>query len=450
MLNALRSLLSPSAHEEGRYWAQMEQSDRGYTINDPDFPGLWGSKSYHNPDTGLTLTPDDVIALTTARRCVEIIASALATAEVVLQDRKTGEPIQDHPILDLIEQGMLSDDSGYESREFLSKVAAARGNAFGRIRRNYYQRAAVVDYFDPDHVELKRDDEGRKVYKLTNEDGKVRDFPAEDIIHLRALSNDGLLGIDPISSHCAALGVRTQLQIYLATFYRKGGHPFGFLTTDEPLTLKRAKAAGEEFADMHAALRKSFSTGVLGNGFKWQQVGASPEDAEFAETVKLSDGEICNMFGVDQYFIGNKQGLSYKTPEHIVNQLIAHTLSPWGHRWCGQLIKLLSGPDRKKMRFRLLFDPLRLLDALTKISVQREQLKHGIKTPNELRHANGDAAYGPWGDKPLVQANNMAPLELVAAKDTLDPPKPAPGEEDDENGEDDDPNDDGDPAEEDE
>ncbi len=183
---------------------------------------------------------------------------------------------------------------------------ALDGNAFVAKYRNAAGQISQLGALDPTRVTVALE-RGEPVYSLSRADGVNTRHGVEDIIHLRAMSVDGLLGLSPIRQARQALGLAQSLSGLAHSFARNGGRPSGILTIPEGTGPDHAEYLADCFAARHGGPNRAGHTAVITGNIAYQSLALSMQDAEFVAQRNLSTAEICRIFGSPWVFWGESR-----------------------------------------------------------------------------------------------------------------------------------------------
>jgi HK97 family phage portal protein len=206
------------------------------------------------------------------------------------------------------------------------------GNAYIGKFRNGDGLIDQLALLHPDRVtpELKG---GRPVFTVAGSKGERSIHGPGDIIHIKGLSTDGLVGLSPIRECATALGLSANLTDHAATFFENDARPAGIIklgndgavtAEEDRLRIARAWEAG------HAGVRNAFKTAVITGSIDYVPISFPPEQAQFLEQRKLSATEIARIFRVPPYMIGADSGASmtYSNVEQESLHFVTYGLRP--------------------------------------------------------------------------------------------------------------------------
>lgn len=237
-------------------------------------------------------------------------------------------PARDHPLYDKLASKPNDWQTSFEFREQMV-IHAGLGNAY--VWRNVVIGRKVVEMIllDPGRMEVKQPDEfGPPVYRYTLRDGKVLEFDASVIWHVRGPSWVGFAGIDILKIARESLGLAIATEETHAGLHANGVKASGTYAVDGNLS-------PEQHAKITAWLKKEATENaggalVLDRGAKWLSTAMTGLDAQHLETRKLQIEEVCRFMGVSPHKIYSSDETStYASAEQFNIQHVVDSLSPW-------------------------------------------------------------------------------------------------------------------------
>lgn len=380
---------------------------------------LWGDNSSYS-SSGMYVDEDLALSLSAVYRAIAIISSSIASMPLKLYKKLPNggrEEVTDHPVADLLS---WSPDNGvtasYTWRESQTAHALLAGNGCAEIVRNGRGQPVAIHLIDnPRRVTFKyAPDHATRIYSVQNFDKTKTLYPYE-VLHIPALSFNGWFGQAPLTVAKDTIGLAKAAETYGSRFYKHGGRPIGFLTKPNQMTDKQRDTLQKEWAELHGTIDRANTVGILSGGLDWKSVSVSPEEAQFLSTRKFQVEELARWYGVPPHMLASMENAKYSNIEQMLLEFLIFTLLPWIRRWESELnLKMFTARESFKYYAEFNFDALIRVDTKTKYEAYERQLKNGMRTLNELRSLdNMDPYSADIGDIPLVQANNIAPLQQV-------------------------------------
>jgi HK97 family phage portal protein len=287
---------------------------------------------------------------------------------------------------------------GYGLEDWVAQVLISwllRGNLFGDVlaRGGGGTYPTQILIYHPDVVGGWVDGFGRVQWTIY---GRQVNNPG-DFLHKRINPIPSrVLGLSPIASKAATIGLNLTGTQFGLSWFKDGGHPGGILSNEETdLKPEVAKTAKDRFL---AALRGNREPAVLGKGWKYQQVQIAPEESQFLETNRWSAAECARIFGPGMAeILGYETGgsLTYVTVEGKSVHLSVYTLNKWMRRVERLLSSMLPKPQYVKLNRAALLETT----TLDRYNAYQMALANRWMTVNEVRDLE-DMPPVAWGDEP--------------------------------------------------
>lgn len=307
--------------------AMSQQLKDFVTGVDLDFGG--NSSSGVNVDELRSLQTSAVYA------CVKILAETVASLPLHLYKRgKDGknEWATEHPLFYCLYESPNDEMTSFEFRETMMTSLLLWGNAYARIIRKQ-GHVTELWFLKPQNMVVERDSQSHKLKYTYSDDIKNETFvyKPSQIMHIKGLSVDGVLGLSPIAQAREAVGLALATEQYGAKFFGNGARPGGVL--EHPGILKDPEKLRDSWNKVYQGTQNSHKVAVLEEGMKYHSIGIAPEDAQFLETRKYQVNEICRIFRVPPHLVGDLERATFSNIEHQSIEFVQHTIRPWLVRW---------------------------------------------------------------------------------------------------------------------
>lgn len=367
---------------------------------------LWSRET----NSGRIVTPATALELVTVFACVRVLAETLATLPLVVY--RYGVPrgrIRDtaHPLYRPLHSRPNPELTSVELRECMMGHLALRGNAFAQI---VPLGSGSVELWPlrPDRMRVVRLENRQIGYLYTLPSGEERALPRREVLHVRGISPDGLVGYSPITLAREAVGLGLALEEHGARIFGNGAEPGGVLQTDQSLTdeaYERLKASWEA---AHKGLENSHRVAILEEGIKWQQVGLSGRDAQWLEQRKYQRSEIAALYRVPPHMIQDLERTTFSNIEHQSIDFVVHTVRPWAVRWEQAIERDILTEPTHFVRFTV--------DGLLRGDIQSRYAAYSVGRQNGWLSANDVRDLEDLNPLPAAVGDiYWAPLNMVPA-----------------------------------
>ena len=275
------------------------------------------------------------------------------------------------------------------------------GNAYLGKFRDADGRIEQLALLHPDRVTVELRD-GRLLYVVNDGMGRQSEHGVEDIIHVRGLSVDGLVGVSPVRACRVAMGLSASLAAHANHFFENGARPTGILRVPMFPSDEAADTFAAEFTNNELGLRNAHKIAVVtgDEALDFTQLTGALDDLQFVEQRHLSTAEIARIFRVPPWMVGASSGdsMTYSNTESQALAFVTHSLRPWL-----VLIEQAISEDADLCPGNLYCEFL--LDAL---------LRADSKTRSEVYTAALDPLTGWMSREEVRRAENLPPEENPA------------------------------------
>ncbi|MHA6644533.1 phage portal protein [Mesorhizobium sp. A623] len=289
-----------------------------------------------------------------AARCIAAISESLAGVPLKVY-RKTDsggrEAASEHPLYDVLQTQTSPSLTAFEAREWLIASILTYGNGYARIERNGRGQVIALHPLVAGSVTVEMLKTGRLRYKHALPDGGTETLLQEECLHLRYRTKDGILGQSPIQIAAAAFGLALAQQDTAGAAAENSFRPAGALVFPDKLAGTGKEDVIAKFKERFIGSLKANEVLVLDGGAKFEQFSFNAKDNEFLESRKLSNLDICRVFGVPPSVAGITDNSTYSNAEQESRALVVRCLAPWAKRVEQSMNVALLSPEARKTFF---------------------------------------------------------------------------------------------------
>lgn len=257
-----------------------------------------------------------------AYSCVFAITSAGASLPLKLYKRKSRgrrEPVEDHPVLDLLDRpnpamtyfDLMEATLGYMELSGIEYWEIARKKIGGKetdIPGELYP-------LRPDRIEIMPDTKGKGVreYRFRVQPGsKFVAFDPADIVQFKYFCpRDDWYGQGSFVAASSVLALDDEAIQYNKDFFANSACPAGTIETDRNVSPENAERIEAKLRQRTGRGGKRHSTILLPMGLKFKQTGINPKDMEFLDLRRMNREEILSACGVPPVKVGLLEHAKY-------------------------------------------------------------------------------------------------------------------------------------------
>ena len=224
-------------------------------------------------------------------------------------------------------------------------------------------------------------------YEIHLPNGDIKHLSHDQILHVRGLTLNGYLGVNPIEYARETIGLGLASEKFLARFFGKGMRPG--VVFEHPQIL-----SAPAFANRKAALKEKYE----GLGASWEMMlidegmkATFPEiklvDAQFLEQMKMTEAQICGLFRVPLMLIqsGDKTPTYASAEQFMINYSVIGVTPDIVNYEKAIRRDLLTPEERKKYFAKFSVDGLLRGDFKTRMEGFQIGVNTEIINPNEAR-----------------------------------------------------------------
>ncbi|QIB36041.1 phage portal protein [Ancylobacter pratisalsi] len=360
---------------------------------------------------GESITADNVLALSTAWACVNLLAGTISALPIDLKMAGNGGAVEeapDHPLQRVLRESPNADQTPIDFWEFMCISLELWGNAYARIERNGAKIISLVP-IRPDLVTVRRTREGTLEYRWS-EEGYSYVEPAERVFHVRGFGGDALGGMSTLAHGRNTFGVAQAIDRAARSTFRNGLHPTIAFKFGKFLSPEQRALVELDMVERYQGARNAGRPIRLEGDVGIEKLSINPEDAQMLESRAFSVEEICRIFGVPPFMVGHTVK-STSWGSGLEQQVLAFQKFTLRRRLkkIEQAIRkqLLSSDDKAKgvtVSFNL--EALLRGDSSARAAFYTSMLGAGVMTINEVRALEGLAPVA-GGDVPRMQVQNQ-------------------------------------------
>jgi HK97 family phage portal protein len=329
------------------------------------------------------------LTLSAIFRGISLVANTLAKMPLHLYERideQARRRALDHPAYHLVRRKPNEWMTAFAFKQLLQGHALLRGNGYAYIVRN--GAAEPIELLPLLPTETYPVRENGRLWYVTLVGSELRKLPPQDVIHIRGLGYDGLMGYDVLSLARESLGLGLGAQKYASAFFRNGSRSSGLLMYPMKMRPEAVETLRRDWDRLQTGLANAHRVIVLQDGVKYQQLTIPPEEAQMIETRQHELREAGNWLGVPSHKLGDKEGQAYNSLEQENQSFLDDSIDPWAVAWEEELgDKLLSEREKQTDSHFFSFERKALVraDLTARANFYERALRNRWMLPDEVR-----------------------------------------------------------------
>ncbi len=371
-------------------------------------------------DTGDT----DMLKYSAVFACVRVISETFASTNVGEYQRNriegTTTPTDDTGLFDLLRNVPNGYMSAYNFWEMaVVQLNTGSGNFFAYKDKNKAGNVVQLRPINGERVEVKIID-GVIKYLITTE-GEVKEKTREDIFHVPGFSEDGIIGLSPLSYFSKIISIGSSYETFINQYYKNGVFPSG--TFEYPAKLKD-EAYNQLKKDIKTNWSGQVNTGVpmlLENGLTYKSIAINPVDAELLSSRKFQVEDVGRVYRVPLHLIQHLDKATNNNIEHQSLEFVMYTMLPWFKRVEMAINTQLLTPLQRKRGYYFEFNINSLLrgDMKSRSEAYRNGRNGGYLSVNDIRKRENMNPI-PNGDIYLQPVNMMEAGKVIETEEKID------------------------------
>ncbi len=385
-----------------------------------DFYRLFGGAE---TSSGVQVTEQGALQATAVFACVRILAETVASLPLILYERLANggkARAQGYPLYTLLHDAPNPEMTSLELRETLMGHLGTWGNAYAEIEADSNGAVLALWPLRPDRMTVERVGfDLVYTYRLTRADSQGRisvPLRADQVLHIRGLGFDGIMGYSPIGLARQAVGLSLATEKFGSAFFGNGARPGGVLEHPGKLSDTAFKNLRRTIEERHGGIERAMRLMILEEGMKYSQIGIPPEDAQFLETRKFQVTEIARLYRVPPHMLGDLDRATFSNVEQQSIDFVIHTIRPWLVRWEQAIAQRLLLPRERSRYFaEFLVEGLLRGDTASRYQAYAIGRQWGWLSADDIREReNMNPLPGGQGAMYMVPLN-MVPASQVGA-----------------------------------
>lgn len=348
---------------------------------------------------------------------VKTISETLASLPCDVYRRTDDGAVIDerHSVQNIVTLEANQYQSAYDFKRALF-ANACMGDGYARIRRNNIGRPVELTIMDAKHVRPYKSKAGKLYYEYRDpeKDAKTVLF-AEDVIHIKGLSLDGLEGISVTKTHRETISAAVSAQRFASEFYESGAHVSGAIVYPNALSKDQREAVEKKMGRV-SGVRNAGKTLILDAGVKYERMGLDLEEAGLIDYRNMAVDDAARIFGIPAHLLAQLDRATFNNIEVMNTQFVTLCLRPWAVQLEQEFSRKLLSQNEKQNRshyIRINLDGLLRGDTESRASYYNTMFNIGAMSPNDIRdmenlnrRPGGDSYYTPMNMTPAGEAND--------------------------------------------
>lgn len=374
----------------------------------------WANHFGSNSDTGITVSAEKMMKLSTVWACTRLVSQTVATLPLNIYEQKPDGSRErvDSDLADLLKKQPNADMTAVLFWESLIANALLSGNGFAK---KYFigERLVALEPLVTDRLTWGKNPDGVYWYRYINDDGTIDNITEPEIFHLPGYTVTGKFGLSVIKFGAEVFGSALASEKAANSTFKNGLMPVTGFKYDKIVKPEQRAQFRQSLKEVTGALNAGKSP-LIEAGMEPVQIGINPRDAQLLESRNFSAEEICRWFGVPGRMVGVKDEASSwaSSSEQINLWFLQYGLRPWLKRaeeciWS----QLMSPAEKARSYAEFSVEGLLRADTTARKDFYSSALQNGWLNRNTVAKLENMPMI-PGGDIYTVQSN-LVPLDQL-------------------------------------
>lgn len=396
---------------------------RGVTWHprDPALASWWGGAATRS---GMEVTSETAYSATAVWAGVRVVADTLAQVPLRVREADRGRREARHlPLYEVLRRRPNPEQTSYRLRQMMQAYVLLLGNAYAEIVRDGGGRVRELWPIVPWRVRIERVD-GELRYRVAQPDGGSVVLLPSQVLHVRGLSRDGLLGVDVLRQMQEAVGLGMAAEAAAGEYFGAGAEPGGVLRVQGLLSDQAYERLLRDWTARHQGVGRRSRVAILEEGTEWVQTMADPERQQLIPVRQFQVIEVARMLLVPPHRLMEMGRATWSNTEQMDLELVKYSIASWAVCWEQEMeVSLLTAEERQRYEIRHVLQGLMRGDTAARAQYYRSQWGIGAMSQNDIRDLE-DMPPIEGGDEYWVPMNMLPLSRAYAGLPDVPPPVP--------------------------
>ena len=334
-----------------------------------------------------------------ALRCLTLIGNGLGMLPTSLYETGAEKKVlKDHPAHKLLRVRPNPYQTPMEFKSQMQLLLETEGNAYARIITSGDRPIHLIP-FEKGRVEAKLGSGFRMQYRCQTENGGVITLDQSEVLHVRDLSLNGVVGLSRQKLSCEVFDLAASAQKAAGNVFKTGVMAGGAIEVPNALSDQAYQRMKQSLSDEYSGAENVNKWMIAEEGAKANQFGSTARDGQQIENRNHQIEEVARLYGVPRPLLMMDDTSWGSGIEQLAIFFVQYTLAPRFVAWEQALARsLLNDKERETLYFK--FNERALMRGTLK-----DQADYFAK------------ALGAGGHQPWHTANEVRDLAEYAASD---------------------------------
>lgn len=302
---------------------------------------------------GQTTSANRMVRNMAALRSLSLISNGLGMLPISLYEAGSDKKVmREHPAHKLIRVKPNPWQTPMEFKSQMQLLLETEGNAYARIIRSGSRPIHLIP-FEKGRVQAKLGSNYRMQYTCTTENGGQLTLDQEEILHIREISFDGVLGLSKRQLSEEVFELAASAQRAARNVFKTGVMAGGAIEVQGPLSDQAFERMKGSLADEYSGAENMAKWMILEEGAKANQFSSTAKDGQQIENRNHQIEEVARLYGVPRPLLMMDDTSWGSGIEQLAIFFVQFTMSPRFVCWEQALARsLLTDRERETLYFK--------------------------------------------------------------------------------------------------
>jgi HK97 family phage portal protein len=337
--------------------------------------------------------------------CVNVLSDDIAKLPIHTFQKKGKRIVSgsDHPVAKLLYLKPNRYMTAFIWKKLMMVHCLTWGNAYSYIKPNKDGGVEALIPLSPSNTSLYVHPETGMLWYETVVNSKRVELYADEILHFKGISEDGLTGLSPIGAIREHVGAQAAATKYNSKLYRNEATPRGLLKVPTILEEQAKNNARREWKRVNSGE----NIAIIDAGLEYQSISMPLQEAQFVEGMKFNKAQIAAIYKVPLHKINELDRATFNNIEHQGIEYVKNALQPWIISFEQEIItKLYTDHEIDELGYYVKFNVNSELRGDAKSRAEYYEIMHRISglSIDEIREYEEKNSI-PNGDRHVISLN---------------------------------------------
>ncbi|MEC1268951.1 phage portal protein [Bacillus vallismortis] len=310
---------------EGLFSKRSNELETWNLANPPDwiidmFGGSKTASGEHVSESTALIHPD-------VFSCVNVLSDDIAKLSVHTFKKQQGDIISgmSHAVAQLLYLKPNQYMTAFTWKKLMMIHVCLWGNAYSYIKTNREGFITALLPLNPANTYPYVDPNTGMLWYETVIDSKAVELYADEVLHFKGMTEDGIIGKSPIGVIREHIGAQSAATRFNAKLYKNDATPRGILKVPTLIDEDAKQRARDEWEKVNAGR----NIAIIDAGLSYESISMPLQEAQFVESMKFNKAQIASIYKVPLHKINELDRATFSNIEHQSIEYVKNTLQPW-------------------------------------------------------------------------------------------------------------------------